>query len=81
MRVPMPMPEDLGWGATQLPFGLGPALNVGGLVAFGLVIAATKVPALLEDAFDVAPSGGAARAGLDVGKTLGRLPVVGKILK
>jgi len=81
MSAPMPMPEDLGWGAAQLPFGLGPSTNVGGLVAFGLVMAATKVPALLEDAFDVAPSGAAARAGVDTGKILGKLPVVGKIIK
>jgi len=73
----MSLPTDLGWGT------INPSVqtNVGGLIAFGLLVTATKIPALLEDAFDVAPSGGAARAGVDVGKTLGRLPIVGKIVK
>ncbi len=77
LNQPMALPTDLGWGTINPNV----QTNVGGLVAFGLLMAATKVPAMLEDAFDVAPSGGAARAGVDIGKTLGRLPVVGKIIK
>ncbi len=81
MRTPMPMPEELGWGTAQLPFGLGPSTNVGGLVAFGLVMAATKVPAMLEDAFAVTAPAAVAKAGVEPGKILGRLPVVGKVFK
>ncbi len=78
MTVPMPMPEDLGWGTVFSPFG---STNVGGLVAFGLVMAATRVPAMLDDAFDVTAPAAVARAGLEPGKILGKLPVIGKVIK
>lgn len=76
--VPLPLPSDLGW-ATMSTF-LGPT-NVGGLVAFGLLIAATKVPAMLEEALEVSAPAAVARAGAEPGKILTRLPVVGSLFK
>jgi hypothetical protein len=72
-------------------FGLPPGLgaekwwgferNIAGFVAFGIVLAATRVPEILEDAFDVAPSSHVARAGVEPGKIAGKIPIIGGLLK
>lgn len=76
---------------VDTPFGLPPGLgseemwalprNVAGLVAFGILLAATRVPEILEDAFEVAPSAHVAKAGVEPMKTVGRLPLIGGLFK
>lgn len=74
---PMPMPGDIGWSSWP---GIVET-NVGGLVSFGILVAATKVPAALEDIFAVTPSPGVARAGVEPTKIAAKIPIIGSLLK
>lgn len=74
----IPPPADLGWTswldkATQLT---GVERDIGGLIAFGILVAATRIPAALEDMLDVEPAPGA-RGGVDPSKIAQKIPVVG----
>lgn len=68
----IPMPKGLGWGAM---FGQG-VTDIGGLVAFGFLIMATRVPAALEDVLDVKPAPGA-RGGVEPTKIASKIPIIG----
>ena len=78
-------------GRSGFEFGLPPGLgaeswygterNIAGFVAFGIVLAATKVPEMLEDAFQVTPSAHVARAGVEPTKIASRIPVIGGLFK
>jgi len=72
----MPIPEDLGWSpAFKVP---GTEIDIGGLVAFGILVAATRVPAALEDALAIRrppPSGVAPM------KLAAKIPVIGSLFK
>lgn len=70
----MPMPDDLGWSSITNVGGV----NIGGLVAFGILIAATKVPEALEDALDIRPS---ARGGVEPMRVASKIPVIGGFFK
>ena len=69
-EVPMPP----AWGDS-------PDANISGLVAIGILLTATKIPAILEDALDVAPSAGVSRGGLQTGSVLKQVPLVGRFAK
>lgn len=71
------MPAGLGWSTA---FQVG-ATDIGGLVAFGVLVATTKVPAALEDMFAVTPSSGVARAGVEPTKIASKIPVIGGFFK
>lgn len=68
----IPMPKGLGWGAM---FGQG-VTDIGGLVAFGFLIMATRVPAALEDILEVEPAPGA-RGGVEPTKIASKIPIIG----
>lgn len=54
--------------------------DIAGLVGLGILSTAVKIPAILEDALDVTPSGHVARAGVEPGAVMRTIPFLGKIL-
>jgi len=70
----VPLPTELGWG-TLFGGGVG---DIGGLVAFGLVVAATQVPSALEDALAVRRP---APGGVEPMKIAAKIPVIGGLFK
>ncbi len=56
------------------------AVNLSGLMALGILSLAPKIPALLEEMFDVVPGAHSSRAGADPGSMLKGVPVVGKMM-
>lgn len=72
-----PMPEDLGM-YPEVWFKPGTSSDLGALVAFGILIMATKVPEALESAFETVAPAHVARAGMDVGAVVKKLPIIGK---
>ncbi len=70
------MPTDLGWGGAIAH----QTISVSGFIAMALFITASKVPKILEDAFEVTAPGSVAGAGVDVSKVAKRIPIVGNIL-
>jgi len=59
----------------------GTAADISGLVGLGILLTATKIPALLEDALQVTTPAGVARAGLEPGKILKEVPLVKRFAK
>lgn len=73
---------DIGTGPGIDPTtGLVAGTYINPLIAFGILLLATKVPAFLEDAFDIVPSSHVSRAGVDIGKSAGKIPIIGGFLK
>lgn len=63
------------------PFGLlAPGSNLTSLAALGVLIFATKVPAMLEDALDTHPSKTVAGAGLQAKDVTKQIPIVKNLL-
>ncbi|HET7713656.1 MAG TPA: hypothetical protein VFK94_05085, partial [Patescibacteria group bacterium] len=63
------------------PFGLlAPGSNLAGLAALGVLIFATKVPAMLEDALDAHPSKTVSGAGLQAKDVTKQIPIVKNLL-
>lgn len=71
----------LGVGGTGIP--MPPAFlhphDISGLVALGVLATAPKVPAILEDALDVTPSGHVAKAGVEPRSVLKSIPMLGRM--
>ena len=63
------------------PTWAGTTSDISGLVALGVLLTATKIPAILEDALEVSPSAGVSKAGLQTGKVLKQVPIVGRFAK
>ena len=63
------------------PTWAGTTSNISGLIALGVLLTATKIPAILEDALEVAPSAGVSRAGLQTGSVLKQVPLIGRFAK
>jgi len=72
---------DIGMGTVDPATGLVHGTYLNPLIAFGILLLATKVPAFLEEAFDVVPSSHISRAGVDVGKSASKIPIIGGFLK
>lgn len=63
------------------PFGLlAPGSNLTSLAALGVLIFATKVPAMLEDAFDSHPSKTVAGAGIQTRDVTKQIPIIKNLL-
>lgn len=54
--------------------------NLSGLIAIGLLSQAPKVPAILEELFDVVPGAHSSRAGVDMRSAARGIPIVGGLM-
>ena len=54
--------------------------NIATLIGLGILSLAPKIPALLEDALDIAPSGHVAKAGVDPRAAVKSMPIIGRFL-
>lgn len=70
----------IGMGTVDSATGLVEGTYINPIVAFGILLLTTKVPAFLEDALDVVPSGHVAKAGVDIGKSAKKIPLIGGFL-
>lgn len=76
--------------ATTIPFPLGTtggftggavsAQDLSGLLAIGVLSIAPKIPAMLEEMFDIVPGAHAARAGAEPSGLLRGIPVIGHMM-
>ncbi len=62
-------------------WGDSPGANISGVVALSILLTATKIPAILEDALEVSAPAGVARAGLEPGKIIKQVPLIGRFAK
>lgn len=60
--------------------GLSPTNNILWIISIAVVMLASKIPALLEEAFDIVPSGHSSRAGVDFAAAARRTPIIGGFL-
>ncbi len=67
----------------QDPFGLfvKEGANLNTIISLYIMFLATKVPAILEEAFDVKPSGHVEKAGSQPGQMLKRVPIINNFIK
>ncbi len=72
----IPPPADLGWTSWLEKATLGMERDVGGLIAFGILVAATRIPATLEDILEVEKAPGA-RGGVDPTRIAQKIPIIG----
>lgn len=56
-------------------------IDIGGLLAVAALIQATKIPEAIEDALEVTARPGVSKAGVQPGKILGAIPIIGGIFK
>lgn len=55
-------------------------INIAGMMALGILSMAPKIPAMLEEMFDVVPGAHTSRAGADPGSMMKGIPIVGKMM-
>ncbi|MEK7611551.1 MAG: hypothetical protein AAB486_04245 [Patescibacteria group bacterium] len=55
-------------------------INISGMMALGILSMAPKIPAMLEEMFDVVPGAHTSRAGADPGSMMKGIPLVGKMM-
>lgn len=72
--IPLP------WIINPTTSGITKPSEISALLAIGVLSLAPKVPALLEEMFDVVPGAHSSRAGSDPGSMLKGLPVFGKMM-
>jgi len=65
---------------VTLPGPLDQGTDIKGFLAIGLVVIASKVPAIIEEFLQVQSSGAVSRAGADVGQVARKIPMVGGFL-
>lgn len=65
---------------VTLPGPLDQVNDIKGFVALGLVVIASKVPAMIEELLQTQASGAVSRAGADVGQVARKIPIIGGLL-